>query len=186
VSIIAGQWGDRACRGLDTELFYPPKDSPPGGPMNKWELRALEVCERCPAREACLEAALQFPGAEQHGVAGGMTAGQRRQVLRLQRRQPTRSYLAALSGDSSLPREVDALAVARLVAGEPVPGATPDEVAHAAIELHRTGHTSTSIAGQLGVQDRQVWRWIERDRAGAPLVQQSARGGRAARAGAVA
>ena len=186
MSIIAGQWGDRACRGLDTELFYPPRDSPEGGPMNRWELCALAVCEHCPVREACLEAVLEFPGAEQHGVAGGMTAGQRRQVLRLQRRQPTRSYLPALVGRPAafpLPSGVDGLAVARLVAGDPAPGATPVEVAHAAIELHRAGHTSTSIARQLGVQDRQVLRWVERHRVDEPLVQQS-RGRRPA--GAVA
>ncbi len=104
MDIIASQWGDRACRGLGTELFFPPKDSPEGGPMNKWELRALAVCEHCPVRAACLEAALQFPGTEQHGVAGGMTAGQRRQLLRLHRRQPTRSIPSATWCCSTVPR----------------------------------------------------------------------------------
>lgn len=87
-----------ACRGVDPELFFGPSDSPEDGPTAAWELTALAVCQRCPLVEACRETALEFGASEQHGVIGGMTAGQRRQVLRLTRQQPTRSYLAGVAG----------------------------------------------------------------------------------------
>ncbi|MDQ3154841.1 MAG: WhiB family transcriptional regulator, partial [Actinomycetota bacterium] len=61
-------WQARACVGLDTERFYGPGDSAPGAAPHRWERAALAVCQACPARAACLAAALEFPAREQHGV----------------------------------------------------------------------------------------------------------------------
>lgn len=71
-----------ACWGVDPEVFFGPADSPAGRPLHLWERRALAVCAGCPVATACLAEALEFPAAEQYGVVGGMTAGQRRAVLR--------------------------------------------------------------------------------------------------------
>ncbi|MGH3754042.1 MAG: hypothetical protein ACRDRP_15360 [Pseudonocardiaceae bacterium] len=71
---------------------------------------------------------------------------------------------------------VDGLVVAQLVAGRRVPGASRQELAQAAIELRQgSGRGSRWIATRLGVQDRQVDRWIERHLAGTPLVPAEAR-----------
>ncbi|MGH3939735.1 MAG: WhiB family transcriptional regulator [Pseudonocardiaceae bacterium] len=178
-----------ACWGVDPEVFFGPCDSPEGGPTAAWELKALAVCGDCPLVGACLKSALEFRASEQHGVVGGMTAGQRRQVLRLTRQQPTRSYLAGMAGPvmrRGLPREVDEMAVAGLMAGDRPCAARRAEVAHAAIELHRGGHGPTSIAGRLGVSERQVRRWLERHRAGQPLTPPGGRRPASTRNGAAA
>lgn len=71
-----------ACWGVDPEMFFGPADSPAGRPLHAWERRAMAVCADCPVAAACLAEALELPAADQYGVAGGMTAGQRRAVLR--------------------------------------------------------------------------------------------------------
>ncbi|HEV7451399.1 MAG TPA: WhiB family transcriptional regulator [Pseudonocardiaceae bacterium] len=81
---IAGQ--EPACWAVDPEVFFGPADSPAGAPVHAWERRALAVCAGCPVVTACLTEALKFPADDQHGVVGGMTAGQRRAVLRASRR----------------------------------------------------------------------------------------------------
>jgi WhiB family redox-sensing transcriptional regulator len=43
------------------------------------EARAKEICQTCPVREPCREYALEIR--EQHGIWGGMTESERRQVL---------------------------------------------------------------------------------------------------------
>ena len=83
-----------ACRTVNPEVFFGPADSPEGGATFRWELRAKQVCERCPLRAACLAEALEFPASEQDGVVGGLTAGERKQVIRLSGRRPSRTYRA--------------------------------------------------------------------------------------------
>lgn len=74
-------WRDRAvCRGVDPELFFPVGDDGPGVVQ---VAAAKAVCGRCPVRGPCLAFALV---ALSDGVAGGLTAAQRRQ-LRAQRRR---------------------------------------------------------------------------------------------------
>jgi hypothetical protein len=76
---VTGQ--EPACWGVDPEVFFGPADSPSGRPLHLWERRALAVCAGCPLVAACLAEALEFPPTEQHGVVGGMTAGQRQAAL---------------------------------------------------------------------------------------------------------
>jgi len=184
--IIAGQHdpaevrgqAERPCRNVDPEIFFGPNDSPEAGPMLRWELDAVTVCEGCPVRAACLDAALEFPAAEQHGVIGGTTAGQRRRLLRRERREPTRSYVTAMArvpapARGALPGGVDGRVVMALASGELVAEASRLEAAHAALLLHRCGYETPAIAAQLGEHDRQIQRWLDRHRAGEPLVQRS-------------
>ncbi|MGH3775849.1 MAG: WhiB family transcriptional regulator [Pseudonocardiaceae bacterium] len=79
-----------ACWGVDPEMFFGPADSPAGRPLHVWEGRALAVCAGCPVAAACLAEALEFSAADQYGVVGGMTAGQRRAVLRGRRARRSR------------------------------------------------------------------------------------------------
>lgn len=80
-----------ACRGVDPELFFPetptepsgdPSSEPGGGPEGEpvvaaQVVAAKAVCRRCPVRARCLAEALErLP----HGIAGGLTAGERRRV----------------------------------------------------------------------------------------------------------
>ena len=83
-----------ACVGVDPELFYGPTDSPQGRPPFRWERRALRVCAGCPAAARCLASALEFPAEEQHGVIGATTAGQRKAMLRVSGRHPSRGAVA--------------------------------------------------------------------------------------------
>jgi len=64
------------CRGVDPETFYPSSDDDAGP--------AKDICALCPVREACLEHALARR--EKHGVWGGLTARERRRILRRRRR----------------------------------------------------------------------------------------------------
>lgn len=81
-----------ACWGVEPEVFFGPADSPAGRPLHVWERRALEVCKRCPIVAACLTEALEYPVAEQYGVVGGMTAGQRKAVMKVQRHGQGRAH----------------------------------------------------------------------------------------------
>lgn len=73
------RWQDRAaCRGLDTELFFPKRGELAGV--------ALATCGECPVRQPCLDHALGF--AERFGIWGGTSERQRRR-LRAARRAAT-------------------------------------------------------------------------------------------------
>lgn len=66
-----------ACRGLDPEIFYPEDE----------ELEAEEakgICAQCRVCVACLEHAIARR--EKTGVWGGLTARERRRVIRQRRR----------------------------------------------------------------------------------------------------
>lgn len=122
--------------------------------------RATAVCARCPVRPACLSfAVVAIPD----GIAGGLTAEQRRRESRERRRAGVGS--SAAPGVLRVPSGVDGLVVERLVSGHPVGGATREERAYAAVVLHRAGRGVTAIAAG----ERQVYRWLERAAAGLPL-----------------
>lgn len=74
---------DRArCRNEDPELFYPLGE---GRAFAEQIAEAKEVCEACPVRAECLEDALARR--EPDGIWGGLTADERRALLRRQRDQ---------------------------------------------------------------------------------------------------
>ncbi len=157
------EWRVRAvCRAEDPELFFPVGTS---GPALEQVARAKAVCARCAVSAECLSFALV---AIPEGVAGGLTA-EERHGLRMRGRGQRASGLPT-AGVAGLPAGVDGLVVASLVAGQRVSGVSPGEVAYAAVGLHRAGHRLGWIAARLGVADRQVYRWLERHRAGKPLV----------------
>lgn len=76
---MTGTWREQArCRGVDPQIFHPVEDDESAADPAK------AVCELCSVREACLEYALA--AREKDGVWGGMTARERRRLLRQRRR----------------------------------------------------------------------------------------------------
>lgn len=74
----AGGWRDRAaCLGVDPELFFPVADT---GPAHVAQVEAAKaVCAGCPVVAECLaEALARIPD----GIAGGLTAAERRALRR--------------------------------------------------------------------------------------------------------
>jgi WhiB family redox-sensing transcriptional regulator len=70
-------WRDLArCRGVDPEIFYPSADSD--------GREAKAICALCPVREPCLEYALA--AREKDGIWGGLTARERRRLVRRRRK----------------------------------------------------------------------------------------------------
>lgn len=61
-----------ACRGMDTELFYPEGR---GRSLRMQEEVARQVCAECPVRRECLSAATERP--ERYGIWGGLTESER-------------------------------------------------------------------------------------------------------------
>lgn len=74
------------CADEDPEVFFGPVDSSENGKLLIWEKKALAICAKCLVRPKCLAEALKHPAAQQYGVIGGMTASQRRALLRGSRR----------------------------------------------------------------------------------------------------
>jgi len=72
------------CRDEDPELFFPVGTS---GPAVEQEAEAKAVCHRCPVAAECLAFALET--GQDHGVFGGMSETERRQL----RRRRSRSAL---------------------------------------------------------------------------------------------
>jgi WhiB family redox-sensing transcriptional regulator len=64
------------CRGVDPVVFHPVNEDDAD--------EAKAICALCPVREACLEYAIE--AREKDGVWGGLTARERRRVIRRMRR----------------------------------------------------------------------------------------------------
>ena len=143
------------CTDADPEIFFPVGD--PADPFDRRNAKALAWCAVCPVRSECLAFALdQMPD----GVAGGMTAAQRREVLRHRLRRQT----ARLAGERTPPPVRSPLA--------PDPGMTPHRARtrSAGIELLVEGRLSRrEIARRVGVDVRTVERWAARPEV-APLL----------------
>jgi WhiB family redox-sensing transcriptional regulator len=69
-----------ACRPYDSEMFFPVR-SPN---RNKDTAKAKAVCDKCPVREECLQAAMD--GREKIGIWGGLTPEERARLHRRGRR----------------------------------------------------------------------------------------------------
>ncbi len=75
---IPDTWRTQArCRGVDPLIFHPLSDEEEAND-------AKAICELCPVREACLEYAIS--AREKDGVWGGLTARERRRIIRQRRR----------------------------------------------------------------------------------------------------
>ena len=76
---------------LDPDPMFPVDESGPGQHPTADELVALAVCAGCPVLATCRVAVLEMPLA--YGVAGGLTATQRRKLraARLDRRAAGRA-----------------------------------------------------------------------------------------------
>jgi WhiB family redox-sensing transcriptional regulator len=75
---MSGTWRNLArCRGVDPEIFHPVNDD-----VGADEAKA--ICAACAVREPCLEYALATR--EKDGVWGGLTARERRRVIRQRRK----------------------------------------------------------------------------------------------------
>jgi hypothetical protein len=135
-------WRDRAaCRDVhvDPELFYPAAAS--GTAYDAQVASAKAVCARCPVIAECLaEALLRIP----HGIAGGMTEHERRQ---LRRDHTTRT---AGTGAATVVDEV--------LADGPPPGMTARERAGVGRTLLAAGRSTRHVAGAFGVCTRTVER----------------------------
>lgn len=71
---IGTAWADRAaCRGMDTDLFYPIGHGPGAYRATR---DAQRVCATCPVARQCLQYALLLN--DEHGIWGGLTPEQRR------------------------------------------------------------------------------------------------------------
>lgn len=76
---MSGTWRDQArCRGIDPQVFHPAEEDEVGAATAK------AICEVCPVREPCLEFAIS--AREKEGVWGGLTARERRRLVRQRRR----------------------------------------------------------------------------------------------------
>ena len=147
------------------------------------EWAALAVCERCPVLAPCREAVLTVSPLT-HGVAGGMTAMQRREARAIRRGltgstagSPTPAapiapavaeVLAVQTGAGA--RTADPVTVDQLAAGHSPTTASRWEVALAAAAMLTSGAPLVQVARSLGEQPRQVHRWRDRYTAGEPLV----------------
>lgn len=79
MSAMSGAWRDQArCRGVDPQVFHPAEEDEAGSDA------ARAICELCPVVESCLEFAIS--AREKEGVWGGLTARERRRLMRHRRR----------------------------------------------------------------------------------------------------
>ncbi len=75
--IVKGWREKQACTEADSDLFFPTSDSGPS--QDETEL-AKSICAACKVRPSCLQWSLDT--GQQHGIAGGMTADERRAYRR--------------------------------------------------------------------------------------------------------
>lgn len=68
-----------ACRGPHASVFYPPPQPERRDEKAERERRAKAICAACSVREPCLDYALRIR--EPHGIWGGLTENERRQLL---------------------------------------------------------------------------------------------------------
>jgi WhiB family redox-sensing transcriptional regulator len=68
-----------ACRGPESELFYPPAYAETRMDRDSREAQAKAICNGCPVQAPCLELALRIR--EPHGIWGGLNESERRTVL---------------------------------------------------------------------------------------------------------
>jgi len=83
---LKATWRDEAaCKGLDTDIFFPASDAEAGP--------AKLICAGCPVRAECLEWALL--SRQEDGVWGGLTDNERRRLRRRRRDAARRAAASA-------------------------------------------------------------------------------------------
>lgn len=122
-----------ACDGVDPELFFPDDDRLDGVELRAQVAAAKAVCAGCEVRHECLDFAL---AAVSHGIAGGLTAEERNDLLRTEAPNPRRSWPAPL-----------------------MPGATRASVSAAGAELLVAGESPRAVAQACGVAVTTAQRW---------------------------
>ena len=68
----------KACRGVDTNIFFPSRYDDNGQ-------AAKAICARCPVIDECLAYALSLPFEPLDGIWGGLSKNERRQLKRRRR-----------------------------------------------------------------------------------------------------
>jgi len=76
---LRSRWERRACKGVDTETFYPPEGER-GAARKEYERIAKAICETCVVKTECLEGALRRR--ELYGVWGGLSEDERSDRLK--------------------------------------------------------------------------------------------------------
>ena len=75
----SGSWRDQArCAGVDPQVFHPSEEDERAADVAK------AICALCPVVDSCLEFAVSER--EKDGVWGGLTARERRRLIRQRRR----------------------------------------------------------------------------------------------------
>lgn len=67
-------YADAACKGVDVNVFF-------RGTAESNKQATKNFCDLCPVRTECLEDALQYPPIDQYGLAGGLSAHERKKIL---------------------------------------------------------------------------------------------------------
>jgi WhiB family redox-sensing transcriptional regulator len=77
--VLDGNWQKRAaCRGADSNLFFPPMRAKGGPTPASLTRRAKEMCERCPVQAECLDWVLRNVGnSNDFGTWAGTNRNQR-------------------------------------------------------------------------------------------------------------
>jgi WhiB family redox-sensing transcriptional regulator len=76
---VDNRWQQHAaCRGPNQIIFFPPPRLERRSEKRLREQRAKEICNECSVRESCLQYALEIR--EQHGIWGGSTENERREL----------------------------------------------------------------------------------------------------------
>lgn len=77
---LTTEWQQRgSCRAVDSEVFFPPMHFEHKPEREAREAKAKAICDGCPVRIECLTWALEVR--EPHGVWGGASEGDRKQML---------------------------------------------------------------------------------------------------------
>jgi hypothetical protein len=117
-----------ACREVDAELFFPVATS--GRAYERQVLAAKSVCAGCTVVSQCLAEAIELLP---HGIAGGLTADERRAAGRPRGR--------------------------RVEAHVELPASTRSENAAIGAALLAAGGSPTAVARRCRVTGRTVYRW---------------------------
>ncbi|GAA1526570.1 hypothetical protein GCM10009678_05060 [Actinomadura kijaniata] len=86
-------WNARPCLGTPIELWFGPEDGRRESPEEAAarEEEAKDLCAWCPVVEFCLETELALSPFDQHGIRAGLTADERRALIRRRARRSGRA-----------------------------------------------------------------------------------------------